>query len=228
MDERKRTLQNFANRSMFWDLLLGPVYNRMTPKAVSEVYARFTDEVSPPENSRILDVGSGPGHVCLMLARKHPTVEIVGIDFSRTEVRAAERLRRKNHVTNCRFQQGDAMALPFEDASFDIVISLASLKHWPDRERGLNEIRRVLVPGGRSLVLEADSGCTDDEFAHFASQYYSWWVSKRFFNWYARLVTVSQSITPVEAESMAAKAGFDEVAVEKVVGWPFWIMSLVK
>lgn len=120
------------------------------------------------------------------------------------------------------------MGLSFENATFDIVISLASIKHWPDKVLGLKEIARVLVPGGRSLVLEANSECTEDEFARFASKYYFWWVYKRLFNWYGRLITVKQGIPPSEAEAMARAAGFAEIEVKKQQGWPFWIMSLRK
>ncbi len=225
---QKSILQKLANKQAFWDFLLGPMYNLVSPRALSEIYVLFANEVRPGEKSRILDVGSGPGDVCLMLAEEHPSVSITGVDFSRTEVRSAERSRRKKGINNCRFLQDNAMGLSFENATFDIVISLASIKHWPDKVLGLKEMARVLVPGGRSLVLEANSECTEDEFAHFASKYDFWWVYKRLFNWCARLITVKQGISPGEAETMARAAGFAEIEVKKPQGWPFWIMSLRK
>ncbi len=57
-----------------------------------------------------------------------------------------------------RFEQGDVAALPFGDASFDLVVSTLSLHHWDDPTAGLREIGRVLRSGGRALIWDLRAG----------------------------------------------------------------------
>lgn len=225
-DEKKGTVQNLANRGIFWDVFLGPVYNRLMPVALTDAYREFMSEVKPRNNSRVLDVGSGPGALCLMVAEEFPTVSITGIDYSRTEVRAAERLRNKRRVENCRFLRGDAMSLPFDDDTFDTVMSFASIKHWPDKVQGLKEIKRVLATGGRAIIVEIDADCAEEEFNRFISRFYSWWVYKRLMRWFGRKITIEQGLSAGNSESLASSAGFDRITVNKVKDWPFLLFTL--
>ena len=133
--KKQGIFKRFLDARWAWDLIQGPIYNRLVLKAASELYQRFIGEIQPPENANILDVGSGPGFLTLLLAKENPTVSVVGVDYSPTQVRAADRLRIRNQIHNCSFRQGAAMNLPFQDASFYIVISVASIKHWPEGKR---------------------------------------------------------------------------------------------
>ena len=223
---KRGLFKRFSDSRFAWDIVQGPVYNRLIFKAASELYDRFVDGVIPPEDSSVLDVGCGPGHICFMLSEKNPDVSIVGVDYSQTQVRAAERLRLKTGVENCRFVQGDAMDLPFEDASFDVVISFASIKHWPDEKRGLQEVRRVLVPGGFALIEEADSAASYQELQRFYRRFDAWWVYKRFMDFYLNKVVFGQSIDMKRAESLARAIGFAEVSAEGVEGWPMFLLRL--
>jgi len=228
VDTMHRILKQFADSRWAWDMLQGPIYNRLILKAASELYERFVLGIQPPENARILDVGSGPGFLTLQLAREYPTVSVMGIDYSSTQVRAANRVRDRNQIRNCSFRQGDATALPFEAASFDIVVSVGSIKHWPDGTRGLQEIRRVLVPNGLAFIAEADKNGTDAEIHRFAKKFTAWYVWDGFMRWYLRRVVFGQSYTREEAQSMAVAAGFTTVLAEKVADWPFFLMKLRK
>jgi ubiquinone/menaquinone biosynthesis C-methylase UbiE len=224
----QRLLKRFCDSRWAWDLVQGPIYNRLIYGAASELYERLAREIQPPENARVLDVGSGPGFWSVEIARRHPTVSVIGIDYSSTQVRTANRLRAQNQIGNCAFLQGNAMALPFDDASFDVVVSAASLKHWPDGKRGLEEIRRVLVPDGLAFVGEADRDGPDEEILRFAKKFTAWYVWDPFMRWYTRRVVFGQSYTKDEAQSMATAAGFSDVSVEKAVDWPFFLMKLRK
>ena len=224
----QRLLKRFCDSKWAWDLIQGPIYNRLIYGAAAELYEQLVREIQPPENARVLDVGAGPGFWTVALAREHPSVSIVGIDYSLTQVRTADRLRARSNVQNCAFVQADAMALPFDGASFDIVVSAASLKHWPDGKRGLEEIRRVLVPDGVAFVGEADRDGPDEEILRFAKKFTAWYVWDPFMRWYTRRVVFGQSYTKEEAASMATAAGFNNVSLEKADGWPFFMMKLEK
>lgn len=171
-----------------WNLIQGPIYNRLVLKAASELYQRFVREIQPLHSARILDVGYGPDFLTLLLAQEAPTVSVVGVDYSPTQVRAANHQRIRNQIPNCSFRQSDAMNLPFQDASFDIVISVGSIKNWPDGKRGLQEIRRVLTPNGSASIAEADRDVTNEEIYRFASKFTAWYVWDGFMRWYLRRV----------------------------------------
>jgi len=221
-------LKRFLDARWAWNLIQGPIYNRLIFKAASELYTNFAHEVQPPENVRILDVGSGPGFLTLLFAQENPTASVLGVDYSPTQVLTANHLRIRHQIHNCSFRQGNAMNLPFQDASFDIVISVGSIKHWPDGRRGLQEIWRVLISNGDAFIAEADRDATDREIYRFASKFTAWYVWDRFMKWFHHRVVFGQSYTRKEAECMARAAGFSQVSVEKVIGWPFFIMKLRK
>jgi len=97
----------------------------------------------------VLDLCCGTGDVALALARRGATV--TGIDFSHAMLDVA---RRRHAPTGVQFIHGDAMQLPFPDASADIVTVASGLRNVADVDRALAEWRRVLRPGGRLVVLE--------------------------------------------------------------------------
>jgi SAM-dependent methyltransferase len=108
--------------------------------------------------ARVLEVGSGPGHLAGRLARDHG-LAVTGVDLDPAMVeRARANVARPAGRARPEFMVGDAAALPFPDASFDLVVSTLSMHHWAKPTAGLAEIRRVLRPGGRALVWDFRSG----------------------------------------------------------------------
>ncbi len=95
-----------------------------------------------------LDVGMGPGRLCAELARRGWTVS--GVDGSQSMVDRARAQLGNNAAT--RLQRADAGALPFADASFDVVTATGVMEYIRDRSAALGEIVRVLRPGGIAVV----------------------------------------------------------------------------
>lgn len=100
-------------------------------------------------DNRILEVGFGPGVVIQSLATKAQEGFIAGIDASPLMVQQASKLNAQT-IRNGRLhlQQGSALALPYEDASFDTALTINSVQIWPDSLAGVKEMQRVLKPGG--------------------------------------------------------------------------------
>src|SRR5262249_54822699 len=96
---------------------------------------------------RVLDACCGTGDLAVAAARAGATV--TGLDFS---PRMLERARRKLHSVT--WIEGDVLALPFTDGSFDAATVGFGVRNVADLERGLVELRRVLVAGGRLGILE--------------------------------------------------------------------------
>lgn len=101
----------------------------------------------------VLDLGSGSG-MDTFVASLHvgATGTVVGIDMTDAQLRKAERLRREGGFDNISYVAGNLKDLPFEDNSFDVVISNGVINLCEDKARAFNEAKRVLKPGGR-LVL---------------------------------------------------------------------------
>jgi ubiquinone/menaquinone biosynthesis C-methylase UbiE len=105
------------------------------------------------EPGRVLDVGCGTGALLRQLAaRLTGDAELCGVDPApRMLVEARKRLGDDPRV---RLEHGAAERLPFEDASFDLVVSAMSFDHWSDQELGLSECARVLRPAGRLVLAD--------------------------------------------------------------------------
>jgi ubiquinone/menaquinone biosynthesis C-methylase UbiE len=106
--------------------------------------------LSPDREDTVLDVATGPGTLAVRLApRVH---RVVAIDFAEAMI---ERLRghvMKNHLHNLEVRLMDGQDLLFSTGSFDSAVSMFGLFLFDDRRRGLDELFRVVVPGGRVLI----------------------------------------------------------------------------
>ena len=106
--------------------------------------------------SRLLDVGCGPGSITLDLARRVSSGEVIGVERSETAIIAAQDLAFEQGITNASFLLGDVYALDFPDDSFDVVHAHQVLQHLSDPVAALREMGRVCRPGGVVAVRDAD------------------------------------------------------------------------
>ncbi|WTD06517.1 methyltransferase domain-containing protein [Streptomyces albidoflavus] len=105
---------------------------------------------------RVLDVGCGPGTITADLATLVPRGHVTGIDSAGEILDAARSAAAERSLTNTTFRTGDAQALPFPDASFDVVHAHQALQHLGDPVGALREMRRVCAPGGLVAARDAD------------------------------------------------------------------------
>jgi len=105
----------------------------------------FLDWLAPPAGLRWIDIGCGNGAFTELLVERCSPVEVQGIDPSAEQLAYA---RTRPSARVARFQQGDAMALPFADGSFDAAVMALVLVFVPDPAKGISEMVRVVVPGG--------------------------------------------------------------------------------
>ncbi|MBN1657976.1 MAG: class I SAM-dependent methyltransferase [Anaerolineae bacterium] len=104
---------------------------------------------------RALDVGTGPGVVAAEVARRCPELLVTALDRSGHMVeQAPERARWAGVEGRTRWLQADGYRLPFADGTFDLVFSSFALHHWETPEQVLDEMARVLRPGGRYYVVD--------------------------------------------------------------------------
>lgn len=101
--------------------------------------------------SAVLEVAPGPGFLAIELAKRG--FAVTGLDISKTFVELA-RKNAENSGISVRFEQGNASGMPFADGSFDFLVCRAAFKNFADPGGALSEMRRVLKPGGRGLVID--------------------------------------------------------------------------
>lgn len=114
-------------------------------RAFIGLYAQALDGLEPA-GKRILEVGCGRGGGVRYMARYHGPATVTGLDYSPDTVRRARLLNAD--TTGIAFEQGDAEALPFPDASFDIVVNIESSHCYGNVGAFVGEVARVLKPGG--------------------------------------------------------------------------------
>jgi ubiquinone/menaquinone biosynthesis C-methylase UbiE len=127
---------------------------RLLDKVDAHVWiSKFIEPHLPPVRS-FLSVGCGPAVLLRELAEGHPEIDAVGVDMSASRIRAAE--ERLCGLPNARACMGDALSLPFESGSFDLVFSRFLVEYLPDKLRGIQEMARVCTPGGKVLLQDLD------------------------------------------------------------------------
>jgi ubiquinone/menaquinone biosynthesis C-methylase UbiE len=106
-------------------------------------------------SGRALDLGSGSGILALELAKAFPKFEFVGLDLSEAAVRVARDQAADSKVADrVSFEHGDAEEMPFDDGSFDLVVSCNTLHLLNDPISMFDEVQRVLLPSGRFIISD--------------------------------------------------------------------------
>ena len=99
-------------------------------------------------SGRLLEVPVGTGVLTMPVYKELPAADITCLDYSADMMAAARRRAQAAGIGNITFRQGDVGALPFEDETFDAVLSLNGFHAFPDKEAAYRETFRVLKPGG--------------------------------------------------------------------------------
>jgi demethylmenaquinone methyltransferase/2-methoxy-6-polyprenyl-1,4-benzoquinol methylase len=146
------TLEEPQVEAMF-DRIAG-VYDRMNSVMTAGLHhkwrTRAADLSGVGPGGRALDVATGTGDLAIELAsRVGPSGEVIGSDFSEQMLAVA-----RTKAPNLRFEQANALALPYGDAEFDAVTVGFGARNFSDLDQGLREMARVTRPGGKVVILE--------------------------------------------------------------------------
>lgn len=170
-------------------------FGKMVVNAMNKGHAPLCnwafDLVSFDNEEKVLDVGCGGGGNIIRLLKKYPSIKVDGVDYSATSVESSIQNTQK-FKSRTNIVCGDVMNLPFEDNSYDKVISFESIYFWPDPVEGLKEIAMVLKDKGR-IILALEM--TNPQKAQF------WTKRCEGMNIY----------TPEELKEFLLKAGFEDI-----------------
>ncbi|RAL60916.1 hypothetical protein DID88_010241 [Monilinia fructigena] len=144
-----------ASKESTYSLGYSPaVVDRHSLRRASTCCSYFLPHLNP--TSRILDLGCGPGSITTDVALLIPRGSIIGLDAGPTVVDIANAKAKELGLSNCSFQVGDVMKLPFDDEKFDVVYTHQLLIHLPDPVAAIKEMKRVCKVGGFVACRESD------------------------------------------------------------------------
>jgi SAM-dependent methyltransferase len=156
--EQNPVMAEIFGKNVHWGYWADPGAATLTPEdfrsASDAMTRRLLLQAKPEAGQRILDVGCGFGGTVAQLNEDHADLDLTGVNIDARQIARAiatvqPLARRNNRIA---FVEGDACALPFPDASFDTVLAVECIFHFPTRVAFFKEAQRVLRPGGK-LVL---------------------------------------------------------------------------
>ena len=131
--------------------MLSAAYDILNPYLyTSSMRSEVTKMIAHGEPLRVLDVGCGTGYTTAGILRLD-SIEVVGVDQNHKQLQKATR-NLSNEKTSLSLYRGDVENLPFIDDSFDVVVSVGAVEYFPDPERALKEMTRVVKHGSRVVV----------------------------------------------------------------------------
>ena len=155
--------------------ILGPIatlYEKVATPGLRQFHRQAASEItSSLKSGRVLDVGTGPGHLLVEIARQNPDLDLTGCDLSRKMLKIAKQSFERNGMScaegltdpvvttantnrDIRLVRADVRELPFPDNAFDLVVSTLSIHHWRDPASGIRECLRVTAQGGRCWIYD--------------------------------------------------------------------------
>ena len=181
-----------------------------TETSMSRYRQMAADVVKRVQGGRILEVGPGPGHIAIEIAKLLPQAEVVGLDVSQTMVEIATRNAAEAGVADrVTFRLGNAASMPFSPESFDFVVSGGSLHEWKDPAAVFSAGYDVLKAGGQALIGDLRRGASKEAKDEMASE-----IDSRLMRWGLRH-SFAESHTRREILSLLAETPFSEYRVEE-------------
>jgi len=222
-----RLLTRLRDARLVWDIM-GSLYNQRIYPLIAGLHESIADELVVDEGGQVLEAGAGRGYLSLLLASRNPKARFTGIDYSRMQVRRAQRYRLQKEIFNCSFQHNDVQSLPFPEEFFDAAVSVGSIKHWSDPHRGLTELRRVIKTGGCLMIAETDREAPADEIRQFVDRFHIPLVPQGLLFWGLRHVIFGQSLSENQLAEAARRAGFHPVERRPVTACPYVMVKAWK
>lgn len=193
-------------------------YASLTKKSIEDFKSlarRVAEQIAPP--SKVLEVAPGPGYFAIELA-KLGDFQITGLDISETFVEIAQANAAKAGV-KVDFQRGNASAMPFADESFDFLLCRAAFKNFSEPKQALQEMHRVLKPGGQALIIDLRRDASIESIEQTVNAMNVGRVNGIITKLTFRYMLLKQAYTKGEFEKLIAVTEFRDVDVrENLIG----------
>lgn len=192
-------------------------YTTNTGKSLDEftkLAKRVAGEV--PSGGKVLEVAPGPGYFCIELAKlaqiEPGSYSITGLDISHTFVDIAREKAAEAGVA-VEFRQGNASSMPFPDDTFDFLLCRAAFKNFGQPVRALQEMCRVLKPGGRGLIIDLRRNASMEEINHEVDEMGLDAINRAFTKLTFRFFLIRTAYTKKQFEQMLAQTEFSSAEI---------------
>ena len=197
--------------------VLASAYVKATRMVIESYYRPVAEEIVASLNKgTILDLGTGPGYLPIEIAKRSPTINIIGVDLSRKLIEAARSNAAKAGLTDrLTFQAGNAGRLEFADSSFEMVISTGMLHSLKEPIAVLQEIHRVLKTGREAWIFDPAKVASQVDREKWRA---SLTTRERFFLWLFKLFGLHKPIktyTRQQAIALIKQTDFKNFAIEE-------------
>lgn len=156
------TRQGFEN-----SFSTGDFYNKQTQ---DEQHLKKILEFLPfKADMKILDLGVGSGYLSFPIAKKYPDISIVGLDIVEKALKVNRAKAKEENIRNISFITYNGIDFPFVDNEFDMVISRYALHHFPDIQKSISEVSRVIKSGGFLFISDPAPNINDS--SRFVDEY---------------------------------------------------------
>jgi ubiquinone/menaquinone biosynthesis C-methylase UbiE len=193
-------------------------YATTTRKSMSEferLARRVAEEIQP--GAGVLEVAPGPGYFAIELA-KLGDYRVTGLDISETFVDIARKNAKRAGV-NADFRHGNASHMPFEADQFDYVVCRAAFKNFSEPLAALQEMYRVLKPGGLARIIDMRGDATPESMKQAAAELKTGALNRTFIYLTFRYMLVKRAYTRVEFDRMIGLTRFGPLDIrEELIG----------
>lgn len=182
-------------------------YAKTTYKDIADFQAlakRMAETLAP--GARVLEVAPGPGYFAIALA-KLGTFSITGLDISETFVQIA-RTNAREAAVDVNFQLGNASAMPFADDSFELIVCRAAFKNFTEPVEALREMRRVLRPGGRAVIIDLRRDTPKEEIDAYIDNLNPGKLNSAVMKLTFRVMLLKRAYTRSDFDRLISESGF--------------------
>jgi ubiquinone/menaquinone biosynthesis C-methylase UbiE len=212
MSAHESTTKPYKGRGM--EGAVAKWYANLTKKSLNDFQAlarRVTEQI-PPEAS-VLEVAPGPGYFAVELARLG-NYEITGLDISKTFVKIASE-NAANAGVRIDFRQGNASNMPFAAESFDFLLCRAAFKNFSEPARALEEMYRVLKPGGKALIIDLRGDASMESIRQAVGDMNLGRVNAIITRLTFRFMLLKRAYTKSEFGQLISQTGFHDVKIQE-------------
>lgn len=137
----------------------GSLYNKQTQDITH--LNQIIDALHITEECNVLDLGTGTGYVAFELAKRYDSVHVIGLDIVEEALAVNRQKAAQLHLEHLHFLGYDGITFPFDDHTFDIIVTRYALHHFPDIAHTFSELARILKKGGQLLVVDPTPNAND-------------------------------------------------------------------
>ena len=176
------------------------------------------------EGSSVLEMAPGPGYFAIELA-KLGKYKITGLDISNTFVDIARRNALEGGV-QVDFQHGNVSQMPFQDGSFDLIVCRAAFKNFAEPVAALKEMRRVLRPGGKALIIDLRRDAPKEAIDGYVDKMKMGAINSVVTKLTFRLMLLKRAHTRDEFNQFISASGFENFDIQEVaIGFEIWLFK---